>query len=107
VLLEAILEPGELGRHLLARLAADDERHEQLPDAVAGEVDPTETRDRFAPIGSTVTSTAAGIGPSMPRTLHVRGVSTCTSCDVDARSAPPMRRTEMHRAPTPVSPPSM
>src|SRR3954468_12030721 len=58
------------------------------------------TRDRSAPSGSTVTSTAARIGPSRPRTAHARGGSSRTSSEVLGRSAPPIRRTVTHRAPT-------
>src|SRR5580692_9290624 len=50
------------------------------------------SRDREPVTGSTRTSTAARIGPSVPRTPQARGGSICTSSDVDGRLAPPMRR---------------
>ena len=50
------------------------------------------SREREPVTGSTSTSTAARIGPSMPRTPQVLGGSICTSSDVEARLAPPIRR---------------
>src|SRR5579859_878708 len=58
------------------------------------------SREREPVIGSTRTSTAARIGPSVPRTLQVRGGSMSTSSAVDGRLAPPMRRVVTHFAPT-------
>jgi hypothetical protein len=58
------------------------------------------SREREPVTGSTRTSTAARIGPSVPRTPHVRGGSICTSSEVDGPLAPPMRRVVTHFAPT-------
>ncbi len=70
------------------------------------------SREREPVTGSTRTSTAARIGPSVPRTAQVFGGSMCTSSDVDGRLAPPMRRVVTHFAPTagvpvPLAGPSM
>lgn len=48
---------------------------------------------------STVTSTEARMGPSMPRTPHVWGGSMCVTAEVTARSANPMCRVVTHRSP--------
>ena len=58
------------------------------------------SREREPVTGSTRTSTAARIGPSMPRTPQVLGGSICTSSDMEARLAPPIRRVVTHFAPT-------
>jgi len=67
------------------------------------------TRDR-APVssGSTVTSTIARIGPSMPCTAQLLGGSSLTSSEADSRSTPPIRRVIVHFEQTVgVLPPSM
>src|SRR5690349_10289199 len=58
------------------------------------------SRERESVTGSTRTSTAARIGPSVPRTPQAWGGSIWTSSDVDGRLAPPMRRVVTHLAPT-------
>jgi hypothetical protein len=58
------------------------------------------SREREPVTGSTRTSTAARIGPSVPRTPQLLGGSMCVSSDVDGRLAPPMRRVVTHFAPT-------
>src|SRR5690348_15954344 len=70
------------------------------------------SREREPVTGSTRTSTAARIGPSVPRTLQVRGGSMAVSSDVDGRLAPPIRRVVTHFAPAvgtwlPLARPSM
>src|SRR2546430_1105523 len=58
------------------------------------------SREREPVTGSTRTSTAARIGPSVPRTPHARGGAICTSSGVAGRRAPPIRRVVTHLAPT-------
>jgi hypothetical protein len=58
------------------------------------------TRALDSVTGSTVTSTVARTGPSIPRTPQDRGGSTWVSTDVTVRSAPPIRRVVRHFAPT-------
>ncbi len=50
------------------------------------------SRELVSVRGSTVTSTVARMGPSIPRTPHVRSASMWVSSEVAARLAPPMRR---------------
>ena len=50
--------------------------------------------------GSTVRSTVARIGPSIPWTPQVLGGSICVTVEVDDRFFPPMRRVVRQRAPT-------
>ncbi len=57
-------------------------------------------RDRWAVRGSTVRSTMALMGPSMPRTPHVLGGLMWVTSDVLGRLAQPMRRVVRHRVPT-------
>src|SRR5437764_6197520 len=64
------------------------------------------SRERESVTGSTRTSTAARIGPSVPRTPQARGGSICTSSEVEGRLAPPIRRVVTHLAPTAGVPPS-
>ena len=49
---------------------------------------------------STVTSTVARIGPSMPRTPQLRGGSTWVTSEVNTRWANPIRRVMRHLSPT-------
>jgi len=104
--LEAFLEPRQVGRHLLRRLAADHQRHQHRTDAVPGEVH----RDRdHRPLGAQRLDGHVDRGPDRPvqaADRPARGGSRRTSSEVEARSAPPIRRTVTQRAPTPV-PPSM
>jgi hypothetical protein len=58
------------------------------------------SRELVSVRGSTVTSTLARMGPSMPRTPHVLGASMWVSSEVTTRLAPPMRRVVRHFAPT-------
>ena len=58
------------------------------------------SRELVSVRGSTVTSTLARMGPSMPRTPHVLGASMWVSSAVTARLAPPMRRVVTHFVPT-------
>ena len=68
-----VLERCHVGGHLLACFPADHQRHQDLADAAAGEVDADGQPDREPVTGSTRTSTAAQIGPSVPRTPQARG----------------------------------
>jgi hypothetical protein len=106
------LERCDVVRHLVACLAADHERHQDLADAVPVKSMLIVSREREPVTGSTRTSTAARIGPSVPRTPQARGGSIWVSSEVDGRLAPPMRRVVTHFAPTagvwaPSSGPSM
>jgi hypothetical protein len=79
---EALLQRRDVGRHLFSGLSADDERNNELADAVTLEVDSDCQAGSMAIRGSTVTSTTARIGPSMPRTPRVLGGSMCMTSDV-------------------------
>lgn len=56
--------------------------------------------DRVSVSDSTVRSTVARIGPSIPWTPQVLGGSICVTAEVDDRFFPPMRRVVEQRAPT-------
>ena len=58
------------------------------------------SRELVSVRGSTVTSTVARMGPSMPCTPHVLGALMWVNSEVTARLAPPMRRVVRHFAPT-------
>ena len=68
---ELSFECGHVGWHLLVGFSAHDEGDEKLADAVTFESMVKVIRAWFSVIGSTATSTAARIGPSMPRTPQV------------------------------------
>jgi hypothetical protein len=81
-------------------LSANDERDEELANAVALEVHGDGQPDRSAVTGFTVRSTMARIGPSMPRPPHVVGGLMRTTSEVLDRFAPPMRRVVRQCVPT-------
>ena len=58
------------------------------------------SRELVSVSGSTVRSTVARMGPSMPCTPHALGASTWVSSEVTVRFVPPMRRVVRHFAPT-------
>ena len=64
--LDASLQGFDVGWHLLVCLATDDEWDEQFANAVPVEVDCDGQPGLVSVTGSTVTSTVARMGPSMP-----------------------------------------
>jgi len=97
--LEALFQHRQVARHLLSGFAADHQRNEHLANAVTLEVDGISTLERASAMGSTVTSTLARMGPSMPRTAHVLGGSKWVTSAIAGRLANPMPLVVTQRAP--------
>jgi hypothetical protein len=74
--LDSILQCGQVAGHLVPGLPVDDERDEDLADAVASNSTAMLRRDRVSARGSTVTSTVDRMGPSMPR-MPMCGAGRC------------------------------
>jgi hypothetical protein len=95
-----MLERDQAARNLVPGLTVDDERHEDLADAMTLELNRDAEAGSCLGEGSTVTSTVDRMGPSMPRAPHVRGGSIWVISEVTDRSAAPMCRVVKQRVPT-------
>jgi hypothetical protein len=102
--LESLLQRGQVGRHLLASSAQDEQRDEDRADAAAFKLDRDSEPRRRIVDGFNSDIDDARIAPSTPLTPHVLGASMCAISDVAGRLANPTRLVVTHRAPTLGSP---
>src|SRR5258708_8927484 len=103
--LETLVQRRQVRGHLLASFAADQEQDEDRTDATAFEVDRDGEARRGVAEGSTVASTMARMGPSIPAHPRVLGASMHTIPEVPGRAAKPMLLAVTHRTPRPGTPP--
>src|SRR5258708_40168998 len=98
--LETLVQRRQVRGHLLASFAADQEQEQDRTDATAFEVDRDGEARRGVAVGSTVASTMARMGPSIPAHPRGLGASMHAISAVTARAAKPLLLVLTRRAPT-------